>query len=154
MAIMAAHGKSGPPAFLTELESARLVRAIGDAERGNRGEVRVHLERRCADTDALARARDVFAKLGMHKTQQDTGVLLYVAIDDRRAAVFAGAGIHPAGAESFWQEVIDEVAKHFSEGATAAGLCHAVERIGELLREHVPGDDTAGNELPNAVTTS
>jgi uncharacterized membrane protein len=35
-----------------------------------------------------------------------------------------------------------------------AGLCAALEQIGEVLREHVPGEDVAGNELPDAVTTS
>jgi uncharacterized membrane protein len=139
---------------LSSEDSEKLVRAIADAERGNRGEVRVHLERRCPGNDALSRARALFAELGMPKTRDDTGVLLYVAVDDRRAAVFAGSGIHGAAEAGFWQEVIDGLARHFGRGEAAAGLCGAVERIGELLRVHAPGDDSAGDELPNVVTTS
>ena len=141
---------SGP---LSSDEAEALVAAIGEAERGNRGEVRVHLEEQCPG-DALARAREVFAGLQMHKTRDDTGVLLYVATHHRRAAVFAGAGIHGSREAGFWQEVADAVADGFRRGAPTQGLVTALERIGDLLRTHAAGDDDAGDELPNKVTTS
>jgi uncharacterized membrane protein len=134
-------------------DEARVVAAITGAEQGNRGEVRVHVEERCRG-DALARARAVFAELGMARTQESTGVLLYLAPNERKAAVFAGAGIHGAAGEGFWREVIDAVAKGYAGGTPVDGLEAALERIGAILREHAPGEDRAGNELPDAVTTS
>jgi uncharacterized membrane protein YgcG len=138
--------------MLTEGEEQRVVRAIANAERGNRGEVRVHLERRCPVKEPYARARELYRELGMHRTKDDTAVLLYVATDSRKAAVHCGAGVHPHADDTFWQSVTDAVAKGFSEHEPAAGLCAALNEIGEVLRRHVPGEDTAGNELPDAVT--
>ena len=139
---------------LSEAEQARLVDAIRRAEEGHRGEVLVHLERRCREQDALKRAAQLFEKLGMRNTAADTGVLLYVAVEDRKAAVYAGQGIHGAALPGFWQEVVDAVATGFREGQPLPGLEKAVERIGGLLRTAVPGEDTAGNELPNVVNQS
>jgi uncharacterized membrane protein len=146
----AAADATGP---FTREQAEALVAAIGKAERGNRGEVRLHLEDGCPGK-ALDRAREIFAGLKMHQTRDDTGVLLYVATGARKTAVFAGAGIHGQAEPDFWQAVADAVADGFRRDAPVEGLLTALERIGEILREHAPGDDEAGNELPNQVTTS
>lgn len=127
-----------------------LVRAIADAEQGNRGEVRVHIERECED--ALERAEEIFGELDMDETAADTGVLLYVATESKTCAVYAGDGVHGAREGDFWQEVSDAVATGYSRNDPVAGFEMALLRIGEVLREVIPGSDDAGNELPNAVS--
>ncbi|OJT22737.1 hypothetical protein BO221_23615 [Archangium sp. Cb G35] len=137
---------------LSKAEEARLVAAIRRAEEGHRGEVVVRLERSCRGGEPLARAAQLFEELGMRRTAADTGVLLYVAVADRKAAVYAGQGVHGAAQPGFWQEVVDGLAQGFREGAPVAGLETAIERIGGLLRTAVPGEDTRGNELPDVVS--
>jgi len=133
-------------------DDAAIVEAISRAERGGRGEVRVHVEKRCEATDPMDRARQVFGALGMHRTADQTGVLLYVAIESRVACVFAGEGVHGAREARFWEEVVASVATGFREGDARGGLVSALGKVGDLLREVCPGDDRAGNELPNAVS--
>jgi uncharacterized membrane protein len=140
--------------YLTAKEEEAVVAAIRDAERGNRGEVRVHLEAHCPEENPVRRAAVLFRALSMEQTAGATGVLLYVAVKDRRAAVFAGAGIHRAANDGFWQDAIDAVAGGFASGEPASGIIRALDMIGSLLRASVPGDDVAGNELPDAVTQS
>ncbi len=131
----------------------RVVAAIAAAERDNRGEVRVHIERR-GRGPGLQRARRWFFELGMHRTAADTGVLLYVAVGDRQAAVFAGGALHAEVEPARWQAVIDAVTAGYGAGRPADGLCDGLARIGEILREALPGDDVHGNELPDAVSRS
>lgn len=139
---------------LTTEEEEAVVEAIGRAEAGNLGEVRVHLERRCKHEEgALGRAKEKFYELEMCQTEDSTGVLLYVATKDRVTAVYAGPGIHECCAESFWQKVTDRVAEGFGAGEPASGLVDALDEVGELLREHVPGEKEE-NELPDEVTMS
>ena len=147
-------GLGGKARYLDEAGEAALIAAIRDAERGNRGEVRVHLEGSRWWQEPLERARQLFHKLGMDRTRDGTGVLLYVSVPDRKGAVYAGPGIHGAADAAFWQEVMDSVAAGFKAGTPTDGLVDAVGRIGDLLRASAPGDDSAGNELPDAVTTS
>lgn len=139
-------------ALLTSAQLRLLEHAVADAERGHRGEVRVHVEARCKSGDPLARAGELFEALGMRKTADDTGVLLYVALGDRACAVFAGEGIHGAEGPAFWQEVVDCVARGFEHGDPIAGLEMALLRIGELLRVAASGEDRSGDELPNRVS--
>jgi uncharacterized membrane protein len=133
-------------------DEARLLEAIRRAEQGSRGEVIVHVEHRCEGGDALARAARLYQTLGMHQTAADTGVLLYVAVKDRKAAVYAGQGIHGAAEPGFWQTVVDAVAAGCRRGALVAGLESALEHLGGLLRSAAPGEDLAGNELPDRVS--
>ena len=138
--------------YLDKNQEAEVVAAIGRAEEGNLGEVRVHLERKCPHEEgALERAKQIFYEQGMCQTEDATGVLLYVAIKDRLTAVYAGPGIHTCCPEAFWQKVTDRVAEGFKEGAPAKGLVEAVDEVGDLLREQVPGEKEV-NELPDEVT--
>ena len=138
--------------YLNKTQEQEVVAAIGRAEQGNLGEVRVHLENKCQHKEGpLKRAQELFYDLGMCQTEDATGVLLYVAIKDRVTSVYAGPGIHTCCPEAFWQTVTDQVAEGFKEGSPARGLVEALEQVGELLREHVPGEKEA-NELPDEVT--
>jgi uncharacterized membrane protein len=140
-------------AILSPEQEQALNTAIGEAERGNRGEVVVHLERRCKGPP-LERAAALFVELGLDATRDGTGVLLYAAVQDRVTAVHAGPGIHGAAAPDFWKKVADQVAAGFGKGDPAGGLVEALGALGELLRAHAPGEDTAGNEIANRVSTS
>lgn len=138
--------------YLDAEEEEAVVDAINRAQEGNLGEVRVHIEKRCDHGDgALGRAREKFYKLGMSETDEGTGVLLYVALKDRVTAVYAGPGIHTCCAEAFWEDVTETVARGYKEGRGAEGIVEAVDKIGDLLREHVPGEKDE-NELPEEVT--
>jgi uncharacterized membrane protein len=138
-----------------QVDRQELTAAIAAAEKGHRGEVRVHLEKRCPKRkNPPERAAELFESFGMSRTREDTAVLLYVAFDDGRCAVHAGSGVEAAAAPGFWRAVADQIDRGFSIGEPLAGICAALEQIGEMLREHVPGEDVAGNELPDAVTTS
>lgn len=138
-----------------QVERQELSAAIAAAEKGHRGEVRVHLERRCPGPRSPSeRAEELFAAFRMDRTREDTAVLLYVSFDDGRSAVHAGSGVRQAAAAGFWRSVAEEIDRGFAIEEPLAGLCAAIEQIGELLREHAPGEDLAGNELPDAITTS
>jgi uncharacterized membrane protein len=138
-----------------QVDRQELSAAIAEAEKGHRGEVRVHLERCCPEASTpRERAAELFASFGMNRTREDTAVLLYVCCDAGQCAVHAGSGVRDAAKVGFWQAVAVEIERGFSIGEPLAGICAGVEQVGEMLREHVPGEDVAGNELPDAVTTS
>lgn len=140
------------PSPFDDVDRLAIVDAIALAEKGNRGEVRVHVEDHCPGSNALMRARELFGELGLHGTQDGTGVLLYVATVDRRAAVFAGIGIHGAASPRMWDRVVVEVTRGFASGNGREGLLKGLACVGDILRKHAPGADTHGNELPDQIT--
>jgi uncharacterized membrane protein len=139
---------------LEPAERERVIKAIGRAEQDNRGEVRVHIEPACAADEPLDRAEELFGELGMHQTEDGTGVLLYIADVDRKCAVYAGEGIFECRNDAFWHHVVDEIVSGYKRGAPVEGIVAALDEIGEVLREQVPGRDVDGNELPDEVSTS
>lgn len=126
--------------------------AVEAAERGHRGEIRVHVEGRYAGDGPIARAAEVYRALGMDRTQDDTAALLYIALDDRKVAVWHGAGLAGAAEGRFWSDVTEAVAAGFRAGAPADGIVRAVAEMGKLMRTAAAGEDTRGDELPNAVS--
>ncbi|HRD51084.1 MAG TPA: TPM domain-containing protein, partial [Flavobacteriales bacterium] len=72
--------------FLTEAERERVSRAVSEAELRTSGEIRVHLEDHIEE-DVLQHAAFVFEELGMQRTKDRNGVLIYVSVGDRQVAV-------------------------------------------------------------------
>lgn len=140
-----------PRRYLTRAQARQVKAAIAAAELGHRGEIQVFLEGRFPGDGPLSRARQLFVELGLDKTRDGTGVLLYAAIDDRRSAVWAGPGLYATTAPDFWLEVTRLMAKGFGTGDLAGGLERALAAIGKLLTEVAPGEDIHGNELKNQV---
>ena len=138
--------------WISPSDQARVVAAIRDAEARCSGEVRVHLEATCKGV-ALARARELFVPLGLHRTRERNGVLIYVAVEDRRLAVWGDEGIDKAAGAEFWRAAVDRIRAHFSTGALADGLVAGISVVGELLAERFPPRADDVNELPDQIST-
>jgi uncharacterized membrane protein len=135
---------------MSEVDLAAVARAVARAEAGTSGEIRVHLDPRCAG-DPMARAVEVFERLGMTRTAARNGVLLYLAVEDRKLAVIGDAGIHARVPADYWPRLTESLLGHLRAGRPGEGLVAAVREVGETLRRHFPraGDDR--NELSDEV---
>jgi len=143
--------KPNPRDFFTAPEMERIAMAIRDAESGTSGEVRVHIARRAGD-DPLVAARAAFAKLGMQATARRNGALLFIAIDDRRFAIYGDEGIHREVGDAYWAAIRDALAEDFARGAFCDGVCRAIAEIGRVLKASFPREAGDVNELPDAPT--
>src|SRR5436853_6211172 len=98
--------------FLSRLEHDQIVQAIRDAESKTSGQVRVFVQRGKLEVDPLIAARKKFQRLGMHKTPERNGVLIFVAPRAHKFAVVGDQAIHEKCGESFWQTLGDRMRKH------------------------------------------
>ena len=136
---------------MTDSDLDAVALAIARAEASTSAEIRVHLDHRCAG-DPVARAVQVFERLGMHRTEDRNGVLIYAAIADRKLAVVGDTEIHARVGEVYWRDLVDAVTRHLREGRPGEGFVHAVADVGVMLSRHFPrrGDDR--DELENRVS--
>jgi len=137
--------------FLDTSGRAQVREAIGAAERRTSGELRVHLEDHIEE-DVLDHAAYVFEELGMHRTRDRNGVLVYVAVADRQVAVLGDSGINEQVPDGFWTDVVGLLKLHFAAGRHAEGLVEAVHLIGEKLSSFFPLREDDTNELSNEVS--
>ncbi len=137
--------------FLSEEDEHLIVEAIDRAEKNTTGEIRVHIEFKCKK-DPLERARVLFHELEMDQTEARNGVILYIATDDKKVAIYGDEGISRQVEDSFWQDEIDSLITQFKKENFEQGIEMVVGDIGEKLKEYFPsvGDDP--NELGNEIS--
>lgn len=128
----------------------RLRLAVQQAEQHTSGEIRVFVDDYCKE-DVLDRAAFVFSKLGMEKTELRNGVLIYVALNDRKFAIIGDAGIHARVGDVFWKEVREGMAAFFKKEMIIDGIEYAVLEAGIRLKEFFPRAEDDRNELSDDV---
>jgi len=92
-----------------------------------------------------------FMAHGVHLAENRTGVLIFVALADRRVEIVADAGINSKVDQSAWDELAQDVVQAARAGALTDGLVTAVQRAGKLLARHFPPAPLDRNELPDRV---
>lgn len=148
-----------PPWLAAHRFNARLVAEIGAAvelaEAGQRGELRFVVEGPLPWAElrrgrtARQRAADLFARLGVWDTAENSGVLIYVQLVDRQVEILADRGIAAKVAQAEWDAICRSMEAAFRNGDYRAGALAAIARAGQLLAEHFPVDGENPNELPD-----
>ena len=133
--------------------------AIGDAitacERLHRGELRFVVEASMplnalrADQSPRARAVNLFSSLRVWDTEENSGILIYVQLVDRRVEILADRGIAAQVSQAEWDAICRGMEQSFGAGLWRHGALQAVTRAGELLATHFPARDDNPNELPD-----
>jgi len=136
---------------LTEEQEKHIIGAIAEAERQTSGEIRLHLEARCP-REPLERAARIFHELGMDQTERENGVLIYIATEDHKVAVYAGRGIHKQVEDGFWNDVLNLILDHFKRDDFEEGIAKAVSAVGVKLQELYPYRKDDINELSNEIS--
>ncbi len=136
--------------FFSRFDSERIVEAIAAAEKRTSAEIRVHVTRRIPK-DLERRALRRFDLLGMAKTAERNGVLIYIAPRARRFRILGDVAIHEKCGESFWKDVAAAMQDHFRKGEFTEGVVRGIERVGEVLEQHFPRSRTDRDELPNTI---
>lgn len=137
--------------FFTREQQEAIVRAIGEAEHATSGEIRVHIETSCK-ADVLDEAAWLFRKLGMQKTADRNGVLIYLAIKERKFAIIGDTGINSVVPLGFWDEIRDHMKQRFSENRFTEALTEGIIMAGHQLKEHFPHTRDDVNEIADTIS--
>ncbi len=137
--------------FLSKSEQSQIVKAIESAELNTSGEIRVHIESHCTG-DPVFRAVYLFGKLGMQKTRERNGVLIYVAWQSRKFAIIGDSGINSKVPDNFWEHEKETLLSYLKENRVADGLSEVIKLAGEKLREFFPYQQDDTNEQSNEIS--
>ncbi len=142
--------------FLKEEERKEIAGVINLLEQHTSGEVRVAVDIQRGWFEKRKTLRELalkeFYRLKMHKTQDKTGVLLYIQLDEHAFELIADEGIYTKIGQEQLNAIASELTSFFKQGKFKDGLKYVLNRIGELLATYFPrrSDDT--NELSNDVS--
>lgn len=131
-------------------EQELIANTIAQAEKATSGEIRVAVEKHCKGS-AFERATEYFAELGMDKTTQHNGVLIYLAYEDHKFAIIGDKGIDNVVPDDFWETTQVAMKAHFLSGNLAEGIVAGIALAGEKLALYFPYQSGDINELPNEI---
>lgn len=136
--------------FLSKLQQSEIAAAIREAEQKTSGEIRVFVSRKTVD-DSIAAATAEFERLGMTRTRQRNGVLIYVAPRSQKFAVLGDEAVHQRCGAEFWKTLAAQMEEQFRNQEFTRGIVLAVNKAGDLLAKEFPRRADDRNELPDKV---
>ncbi|WP_298766759.1 TPM domain-containing protein [uncultured Polaribacter sp.] len=138
-------------AFLSSQEEQEIVKAIQVSEKNTSGEIRVHIEG-TTKKDHYERAIEVFHFLKMNATKDANGVLIYVAVNDKKFVIYGDKGINNVVPKDFWNTTKDSIQNQFKQGNFTQGLIDGILKAGEELKKHFPYQEDDIDELSNEIS--
>ena len=143
------------PRWFPAATMQRIRDAIAEGERGHAGELCLAVEARYTPWAVLGglqpreRARQLFSLLRVWDTRDNSGVLLYLQLAERRVEIIADRGIAARVAPEQWQGLCAAFASEVAAMPADAAVLACLGRINSLLVEHFPAAADNPRELPD-----
>jgi uncharacterized membrane protein len=141
--------------FVNDDELMRITNKIKEYEKITAGEICVSIRERKTllqkRKSVLDLAKKEFIRLGIGKTRDKTGILIYMILEERQFSILADTAINHKVKENTWHNIKDEMQDFFIKGKFAKGILYGVEEVGKVLAVHFPVKPDDRNELPDRV---
>jgi hypothetical protein len=133
----------------------KIEEAIKSSESQHSGELRFALETTLPPIlvwqglTARQRATELFARLHVWDTEENTGVLIYLQLADREVHILADRGINKRVAQAEWDAVARTMETYFRQRDFLGGSLEGIKRITTILASHFPAAAYNQDELAN-----
>lgn len=85
----------------------------------------------------------------IHRTENATGVLIFVSVMEKKAVILADEGISKKLPKEHWDEILAVLGEKLHQGQWAQGFIAAIEACGQDLKTHFPASAPGQNQLKN-----
>lgn len=122
----------------------RIHDAIAEGELGHGGEICFAVESRYSPWTVLAgwqardRANQLFSQLRVWDTQDNSGVLLYLQLAERRVEIIADRGIAARVDNGRWQLICEQFIDDIGKGQADIAVLACIGKINAILTTHFP----------------
>lgn len=141
--------------ILTKDELNQLSRQISGIEEKTKAELRVVVRHRRHWSERKMTSRQIaereFRALGMAKTKEGTGILVFILVGERQFELLADHGIINVLPEKYWEDLAGKLSEHFSKQRFFHGLTTSLAEVGEVLEERLPAKGPNTDEFPNEI---
>ena len=130
--------------------------AVSHSEHQHSGELRFVVEgplplgRVLRDVSARERAIELFSRLRVWDTAENSGILIYVQLADREVEIVADRGIVASVPQAFWDDLCRDMERAFAGGDYQGGVLTTITKAGAALTTHFPAQAGHPNELPDS----
>jgi putative membrane protein len=112
---------------------------------------RLFISDREIDEEVEEAAVTGFFREGLYRTRDETGILIFISVFERRVWVLADRGINEKVKEGQWDEIVKMIIAGVKNKDQTNAICKAVEEAGGILKEHFPVREDDKDELKNII---
>jgi putative membrane protein len=94
-------------------------------------------------------AQEQFITLGLHRTPNRAGILLFVSVAEQHVEILVDDGISELVERGVWEQIVDESIAAVREGRVGEGMVIAIDRCTELMARYFPPVEGEENRLPD-----
>ena len=141
--------------YFTDDELLRISNKINATEKTTSGEIAVSIREYKSTFERGKTLRTLaekeFLRLGINKTREGTGVIIYILLSKRQFYILADDNINKITGEKVWEEIKDSMQEKFMRGEFCKGILFGIDEIGKILSQHFPIRSDDKNEISNRV---
>jgi putative membrane protein len=97
------------------------------------------------------RARQAYFDLCRGRTQEDTGIIIFVSLFEHTVIILGDNTVSKKIAQEEWNQIKDQMLKQLKNGALADAFCEGILKTGALVKDRLPISCSDVNELPNKL---
>jgi putative membrane protein len=97
------------------------------------------------------RAVRAFFEKRLYKTRDETGVLIFISLLERKVWILGDKGVDKKISHSVWQGLVKEITRGIREEKSCEALCSVICLIGTELERHFPRRSDDVNELSDEL---
>jgi len=141
--------------FFDDDEFLRISDKIKETEKRTAGEIRISIKekRKFLQRNKTIKqiAEEEFFRLGMNKTRDETGILIFLLLGERQFYILADKGINEKVEPTTWDSIKDKMQAMFLKGEFSKGILFGIDEIGKILITHFPVKQDDKDELSNRI---
>jgi uncharacterized membrane protein len=141
--------------YLNDDELLRISNKIKEAEKKTAGEIAVSVREYKSFFEGKKPLRQLaekeYIRLGINKTKEGTGVLIFLLLSKRQFYILADDNINKLTGEQVWADIKNIMQEKFVRGEFCKGILFGIDEIGKILAQHFPIRPDDKNEISNRV---
>jgi len=141
--------------FLSDDELLRISNKIKEMEKLTAGEIAISIRIKKSFLEKRKTLKQLalneFIRLGIDKTRDKTGILIFIVLKEREFYILADSGINEKVEIDTWDKIKELMESYFRRGQFCKGLLIAVEEIGKILAKFFPVKPNDVNEISNMI---
>lgn len=107
--------------------------------------------RRRIEEAVQERAFRAFFEKGLHRTRDETGILIFISLLEHKVWILGDRGINEKIDPESWQALAQQVAEGIKANDASEALIRVIAQCGEELRKHFPRKSDDTDELSNLL---
>ena len=141
--------------YLNDDELLRISNKIKEAEKKTAGEIAVNIREYKSFFEGKKPLRQLaekeYIRLGVNKTKEGTGVLIFLLLSKRQFYILTDDIINKLTGEQVWADIKNIMQEKFVRGEFCKGILFGIDEIGKILAQHFPIRPDDKNEISNRV---